>query len=106
MLFVPDHERPIRLLELQLLYQHAVIQELALEFSIARDQIQWIEDESDIPAYDRNKLRGTLKIHYSNLSALKQQIAIYAGTPPLELINRVNIIEMEIDDIERRLKSG
>jgi len=98
-------DKQLKLLQLQILLQDATIRELAVTLDTIRDQIHHIEQESDIPLFDREKLRGTLKIHYGNLWELEQQAAIYAGTPPVELLNRIKLVELEIDELEKRIKS-
>lgn len=98
-------DKQIKEFRLQILLQDATIRELAVRLSTLIDQVNYIEVESDIPIYDRGKLRETLKIHYSNLFELQQQAAIYAGTPPMEIINRIQLVELEIDELEKRIKS-
>lgn len=97
-------DKTINLLHLQILLQDATIREMAVKIDTLSENVRYIEEESDLPVWDREKMKETLKIHYANLSELKMQAAIYAGTPPLEIVNRIRAVEIEIDSLEQKLK--
>lgn len=97
-------DKILQLLRLQILLQDATIRELAVTIDTLKEHIEYIESESDLPVWDRQAMRETLKIHYGNLNELKNQAAYYAGIPPIELINRINLVELEIDGLEQKLR--
>lgn len=99
--------------QLQILYQDAVLREIAVRLDTLIEQVKHIENEIDAPEFDplvetkygQKRLREILQIHYSNLHELKKQAAYYGIKQPIDIINEIKIIEMEIDELEQRIKS-
>ena len=97
MWFLTALKKRIQLLELQILLQDATIRELAVSVGQVIDHF---ETDELLPEYDKFKLKEILYIHQGNLMELKAQKALYAGTAPIELINRIKHTEREIEKLE------
>jgi len=86
---------------------------MAVRLDTLIEQVKHIENEIDVSEFDplletkygQKRLREVLQVHYSNLWELKKQAAHYGIKVPLEIINETKVIEMEIDELEKRIKS-
>jgi hypothetical protein len=95
----------LQFLQHQILLTDAVLIEFIEETARHFDQLDaLLEGRSTQQAdIDRESLQRILRQYRISLNRLREQEAIYAGLPPVELQNQIDIVIMKIEDIERQL---